>query len=105
MTSKYLVKEQLAARYGIARFKLLQMGHTNMRNRSRILAAIEAIVGKGSEQQLLDAFLRPEPEQKIDRVHRKEYHPPLDMRQAAVRARAFQPELITINGRVRHEYI
>jgi len=105
MTSKYLVKEQLAARYGIARCKLVKMGYTNMRNRSRLLAAIEAIVGKGSEQELLDAFLRPEPEPKIDRVHRKEYRPPLDMQQAAVRARAIQPELISVNGRIRHEYV
>ena len=105
MTSEYLIKEQLAARYGMARCKLVKMGHPNSHNRKRILAAIESIIGKGSEQQLLDAFLRPEPEQKLDRVHRKDYRPPLSMQQAAARARAVQPDLISVSGRVRHEYV
>lgn len=105
MTSEYLIKEQLAARYGMARCKLVKMGHPNTHNRRRILAAIESIIGKGSEQQLLDAFLRPEPVQKLDRVHRKDYRPPLNMQQAAARARAVQPDLISVNGRVRHEYV
>ena len=104
MTSEYLIKEQLAARYGMARCKLVKMGHPNSHNRKRILAAIESIIGKGSEQQLLDAFLRPDPVEKLDRVHRKEYRPPLSMQQAAVRARAVQPDLISVNGRVRYIY-
>lgn len=104
MTSEYLIKEQLAARYGMARCKLVKMGHPNSHNRKRILAAIESIIGKGSEQQLLDAFLRPEPVQKLDRVHRNEYQPPLTMRQAAIRARAVQPDLISVTGRVRYIY-
>lgn len=105
MTSKYLVKEQLAARYGMARFKLVQMGYTKMQSRKRVLSAIEEIVGKGTEQQLLDEFLRPAPVETVNRVTRKEYRPPMDMQQAARRARAVQPEMICVNGRVRHEYI
>lgn len=105
MTSKYLIKEQLAARYGMARFKLVQMGHVKMQSRRRVLMAIEEIVGKGTEQQLLDEFLRPAPVETVNRVTRKEYRPPMDMQQAAQRARAVQPEMICVNGRVRHEYI
>jgi hypothetical protein len=105
MTSKYLVKEQLAARYGMARFKLVQMGYAKMQSRKRVLLAIEEIVGKGTEQQLLDEFLRPAEIEPVNRVTRKEYRSPISMQQAAQRARAAQPELISINGRVRHEYI
>jgi hypothetical protein len=105
MTSKYLVKEQLAARYGMARFKLVQMGYAKMQSRNRVLMAIEEIVGKGTEQQLLDEFLRPAEIEPVNRVTRKEYRSPISMQQAAQRARAAQPELISINGRVRHEYI
>jgi hypothetical protein len=105
MTSKYLVKEQLAARYGMARFKLVQMGYAKMQSRNKVLMAIEAIVGKGTEQQLLDEFLRPSEIEPVNRVTRKEYRSPISMQQAAQRARAAQPELISINGRVRHEYI
>jgi hypothetical protein len=105
MTSKYLVKEQLAARYGMARFKLVQMGYAKMQSRNKVLMAIEAIVGKGTEQQLLDEFLRPSEIEPVNRVTRKEYRSPIGMQQAAQRARAAQPELISINGRVRHEYI
>jgi len=105
MTSKHLVKEQLAARYGIARFKLLQLGHTNMHSRKRVLSAIEEMFGQNDEQQLLDLFLRPAAIEKLDRVHRKEYQPPLGMRQAAQRARAVQPDLISVSGRLRYEYV
>lgn len=104
MTSKHLVKEQLAARYGIARFKLVQMGHTNMHSRRRVLSAIEEIVGKGTEQQLLDEFLRPAEIDPVNRVTRKEYQPPIDMQKAAQRARAAQPDLISVNGKVRYIY-
>jgi hypothetical protein len=105
MTSKYLVKEQLAARYGMARFKLVQMGYAKMQSRNKVLMAIEAIVGKGTEQQLLDEFLRPSEIEPVNRATRKEYRSPMGMQQAAQKARAAQPELISINGRVRHEYI
>lgn len=104
MTSKYLIKEQLAARYGMARFKLVQMGHVKMQSRRRVLMAIEEIVGKGTEQQLLDEFLRPAPVETINRVERKEYRPPMDMQQAARKAKAAQPDLISVNGKVRYIY-
>lgn len=105
MTSKYLVKEQLGARYGMARFKLMQLGYPKIQSRSRVLLAIQDIVGKGTEQQLLDEFLRPAEVEPLNRIKRKEYQSPMDMRQAAQKARAVQPELISINGRIRHEYV
>lgn len=104
MTSKHLVKEQLGARYGMARFKLLQMGHTNMHSRKRILTALQEMFNQSDEQQLLDLFLRPAPVESVNRVNRKEYQPPMDMQQAAQKARAAQPELLSVNGKVRYIY-
>lgn len=105
MISDYKAKEMLSAKYGQARFKLQAMGllKPNVFIRKIILEKIGEVLNATPHEKLLDEFLRYGAESQYA-ARRGEYRMPTDLRKAAERARRVQPEILSVNGKVRYVY-